>query len=81
VSAWDDDVDGAIRITDPDTGLTYVFHVPAVHHTSRTVAAAPIAAHHHRGVESALAATAFPAMPLADDSATEPLRRRFPGRP
>jgi RHS repeat-associated protein len=26
--AWDDEVDGAIRITDPDTGLTHVFHSP-----------------------------------------------------
>ncbi|MEW2113706.1 DUF6531 domain-containing protein [Streptomyces sp. NPDC005474] len=26
--AWDDEVDGALRITDPDTGFTYVFHSP-----------------------------------------------------
>ncbi|GAA2237537.1 polymorphic toxin type 28 domain-containing protein [Streptomyces indiaensis] len=26
--AWDDEVDGAIRITDPDTCLTHVFHSP-----------------------------------------------------
>ncbi|MEV8597120.1 DUF6531 domain-containing protein [Streptomyces sp. NPDC052012] len=25
---WDDEVDGALRITDPETGLTHVFHSP-----------------------------------------------------
>ncbi|MGW5501572.1 DUF6531 domain-containing protein [Streptomyces rochei] len=25
---WDDDIDGAVRITDPDTGHAYVFHSP-----------------------------------------------------
>ncbi|MFF3762659.1 DUF6531 domain-containing protein [Streptomyces sp. NPDC001922] len=25
---WDDEVDGALRVTDPDTGLAYVFHTP-----------------------------------------------------
>ncbi|MEU5308760.1 DUF6531 domain-containing protein [Streptomyces sp. NPDC021562] len=25
---WDDEIDGAVRITDPDTGLTRVFHSP-----------------------------------------------------
>ncbi|MGW5562289.1 DUF6531 domain-containing protein [Streptomyces tendae] len=28
--AWDDDVDGALRVTDPDSGLTQVFHSPVV---------------------------------------------------
>ncbi|WP_406330416.1 polymorphic toxin type 28 domain-containing protein [Streptomyces sp. NBC_00203] len=26
--SWDDEVDGAVRITDPDTGLIHVFHSP-----------------------------------------------------
>nr|WP_079082974.1 polymorphic toxin type 30 domain-containing protein [Streptomyces antibioticus] len=26
--SWDDETDGAIRVTDPDTGLTQVFHSP-----------------------------------------------------
>ncbi|MEU5597306.1 DUF6531 domain-containing protein [Streptomyces sp. NPDC020298] len=26
--SWDAQVDGAVRVTDPDTGLTYVFHSP-----------------------------------------------------
>ncbi|MCI3241208.1 RHS repeat-associated core domain-containing protein [Streptomyces spinosisporus] len=26
--AWDDETDGAVRITDPDSGLSYVFHTP-----------------------------------------------------
>ncbi|MFJ3665538.1 RHS repeat-associated core domain-containing protein [Streptomyces sp. NPDC090106] len=26
--SWDDDTDGAVRITDPGTGLTHVFHSP-----------------------------------------------------
>ncbi|MFJ6833632.1 DUF6531 domain-containing protein [Streptomyces sp. NPDC091209] len=25
---WDDEVDGALRVTDPDSGLSYVFHTP-----------------------------------------------------
>ncbi|MFD4632265.1 DUF6531 domain-containing protein [Streptomyces sp. NPDC058284] len=25
---WDGDVDGALRVTDPDTGLAYIFHTP-----------------------------------------------------
>ncbi|MDH6214202.1 DUF6531 domain-containing protein [Streptomyces pseudovenezuelae] len=26
--SWDDEVDGAVRVTDPDTGLVHVFHSP-----------------------------------------------------
>ncbi|EPD55013.1 RHS repeat-associated core domain-containing protein, partial [Streptomyces sp. HGB0020] len=26
--AWDDEIDGALRLTDPDSGLSYVFHTP-----------------------------------------------------
>jgi RHS repeat-associated protein len=26
--SWDDETDGAVRVTDPDTGLTHVFHSP-----------------------------------------------------
>ncbi|KPI15694.1 RHS repeat-associated core domain containing protein-containing protein [Actinobacteria bacterium OK074] len=34
--AWDESTDGALRITDPDTGLTHVFHnpVPAADNTA-----------------------------------------------
>ncbi|MET8182216.1 DUF6531 domain-containing protein [Streptomyces sp. NPDC005336] len=26
--SWDDEIDGAVRVTDPDTGLAHVFHSP-----------------------------------------------------
>lgn len=33
---WDPDIDGAVRVHDPDTGLTHIFHspVPAAHDTA-----------------------------------------------